>query len=235
MKKNIQSILVISLIVFISFSVVTLMLEKQFSDNESKVIEKIETTDKENLIEELQKEYNNEEIVGVLKIEGTSINEIIVQSEDNEFYLNHGIDKKKKRAGSTFLDYRVEINEGRKNLIYSHNSDTVDVPFKELENYYEQDYYKEHQFIKLIDKDSTTKYQIFSVFVETVDWSYMKLEFSDKEWLKHLQKLKENSWYDTGVEINKKDDILILQTCSHHKNYKKLDKKYLLVIAKKIS
>ena len=34
--------------------------------------------------------------------------------------------------------------------------------------------------------------------------------------------------------VNENDEILILQTCSFHKNYKNDSHKYLLVIAKKI-
>lgn len=63
----------------------------------------------------------------------------------------------------------------------------------------------------------------------------MKLEFSNNGWFNHLKFLKDNSWYNTEVKVNKKDEILILQTCSHHKDYKKYAKKYLLIIAKKIS
>ena len=180
--------------------------------------------------------YKNDDIKGVLYIPGTDILEPIVQASDNDYYLNRDLYKNKDTRGSVFLDYRVKINSGRKNLIYSHNSSIHDVPFKELENYYEKDYFKEHKYIYLKDSENTYKYMIFSVYVETSDWTYTKIKFkSDEEWLKHLKYLKKNSWYDTGVEVDEKDQILILQTCSHHEKYKKYDNKYLLVIAKRIA
>ena len=185
-------------------------------------------------VKELQEENNNKDIVGYLSIPNTNINEPILQSTDNEFYLNHGIDKKKNIIGSTFLDYRVKINNGKKNLIYSHNSSTFDVPFKELEKYYNEDFYKNNKYIYLEDEENKVKYQIFSVYVETSNWDYMKLNFTEKEWLEHLNKLKSFSWYETGVNVSKDDEILILQTCSHHKKYKNYKNKYLLIIAKKI-
>ena len=52
--------------------------------------------------------------------------------------------------------------------------------------------------------------------------------------LGRISNLKDKSFYDTGVDINSTDEILILQTCSHHKDYKKYKKKYLLIVAKKI-
>lgn len=185
-------------------------------------------------VKKLQEENNNKDIVGYLSIPNTNINEPILQSTDNEFYLNHGIDKKKNIIGSTFLDYRVKINNGTKNLIYSHNSSTFDVPFKKLEKYYNEDFYKNNKYIYLEDEENKVKYQIFSVYVETSNWDYMKLNFTEKEWLEHLNKLKSLSWYETGVNVSKDDEILILQTCSHHKKYKNYKNKYLLIIAKKI-
>ena len=179
--------------------------------------------------------YNNNDIKGVLYIPDTKILEPIVQTSNNDYYLNRDLYKKKDTRGSVFLDYRVSINLGRKNLIYSHNSNIHNVPFKELEKYYEKDYYSKHKYIYLKDEKSTIKYLIFSVYVETSDWTYTKIKFNtDEEWLEHLKYLKNNSWYDTEVNIDSNDQILILQTCSHHKKYKKHKNKYLLIIAKKI-
>lgn len=185
-------------------------------------------------VKKLQEENNNKDIVGYLTIPGTNISEPVLQSDDNEFYLSHGINKNKNIVGSVYLDYRVKINEGKKNLIYSHNSSSLTVPFKELEKYYDEDFYKEHQFIFLEDTNSKQRYQIFSVFVETKDWSYMKVDFSNEDFLSHIKTLKEKSWYDTGVTVEESDEVLILQTCSHHKKYTKYKNKYLLVIAKKV-
>ena len=185
-------------------------------------------------VKELQEENNNKDIVGYLTIPGTNISEPVLQSDDNEFYLSHGINKNKNIVGSVYLDYRVKINEGKKNLIYSHNSSSLTVPFKELEKYYDEDFYKEHQFIFLEDTNSKQRYQIFSVFVETKDWSYMKVDFSNEDFFSHIKTLKEKSWYDTSVTIEESDEVLILQTCSHHKKYSKYKNKYLLVIAKKV-
>ncbi len=182
----------------------------------------------------LQEKYNNLDIKGYLDIPGTMIHEPVLQGEDNSFYLSHNVYKKKNVIGSLFLDYRVNINE-KKTIIYGHNSSTLKTPFQELEKYYEKDYWDKHQDILLSDINGISRYKIFSVFVETQDWSYMQLDFDDEKWIKHLEDLQEKSWYETGVKVSKEDEILILQTCSHHSKYKKYSKKYLLVVAKKVN
>ena len=56
---------------------------------------------------------------------------------------------------------------------------------------------------------------------------------NEKEWLGELKKMKNKSLYDTDIDVNENDDILILQTCSTLQKYEKYEDKYLLVIAKK--
>ena len=46
--------------------------------------------------------------------------------------------------------------------------------------------------------------------------------------------LKKRMMYDTGTEIDPNDDILILQTCSYKEEYSKYNKKFLLVISRRV-
>ncbi len=188
-------------------------------------------------IERLQEEYDNDEIVGVLTIPNTSINTVVVQHDDNEYYLDHNINGEEAVEGTPFLDYRVEVNSGRKNIIYGHNGDTelLNVPFNDLENYYDEEFYKNNQYIYLEDKDGVGTYQIFSVYIETRDPNYMYLNFkNDSSWNEHINYLKNKSLYDTKVDVDETDDVLILQTCSHNETFYKYKDKYLLVVAKRV-
>ena len=197
---------------------------------------KVDNPHKDN-INKLKEEYNNDEVVGVLSIPDTSINTVVVQHDDNSYYLDHNARGEETVEGAAYLDYRVDINSGRKNIIYGHNGDTnlLDVPFNDLENYYDEEYYKEHQYVYLEDSDGVGTYQIFSVYVETRDANYMYLNFkNDSAWNEHINYLKNKSLYDTNVDVDATDDVLILQTCSHNEDYIKYKDKYLLVVAKRV-
>jgi len=197
---------------------------------------KISNPHKEN-IEKLREEYQNDEIVGVITIPNTDINSVVVQHSDNKYYLDHSVTGEENVEGAIYLDYRVEINSGRKNIIYGHNGDSelLDVPFNALENYYDEDYYKNNQYIYLEDEDGVGIYQIFSIYIETRDPNYMYLNFkNDSSWNEHINYLKNKSLYNTGVSVDDTDDVLILQTCSHNSNYSKYKDKYLLVVAKRV-
>ena len=69
-------------------------------------------------IELFRNSYNNEEVVAVLSIPNSSLDVAVVQHSDNDYYLNHDADNTEKIEGSVFLDYRSNVNSGRKNIIY---------------------------------------------------------------------------------------------------------------------
>ena len=189
---------------------------------------------KKNRIEELREKYNNDNIIGELIIEDTKIAEPIVKYTNNDYYLYRNAYNNKDKNGAIFADYRTNL-DSKKVLIFGHSSIYEDIPFNTLEKYYSKKFYQEHKYIMVIKEDETIKYEIFSVYVETEDFSYMNLNISNDTYNKHLKKYKEKSLYDTGVKVNNGDEIIILQTCSNSSKYKKYKKKYLLVIGRKVS
>lgn len=186
-------------------------------------------------ITKLQEEYNTNELVATLEIQNTDYKTVIMQGSDNDYYLNHMPDGTYKFPGSIFLDYRVSVNDSDILLIYGHSSFIYDLPYEIIENYYYEDFYKEHKYVILNTKNGERKYEVVSAYVETEDFDYMKIEFDSKEErLEHLNKLKEKSNYDTGVNFDKDDNILILQTCSTNSRYYGYSKSYMLVILKEV-
>ena len=56
----------------------------------------------------------------------------------------------------------------------------------------------------------------------------MQLEFTEEEWLHHLNWLQNQFLYSTGVSLDIDDQLLILQTC-----YYEPKDSYLLIVTKK--
>ena len=187
------------------------------------------------IINKYVNKYNNNDVVGEISFVNTDYKKAIMQSNDNDYYLNHLEDKTNSYMGSIYLDFRIDINNDKKLLIFGHNSNKIAMPFKILENYYSQEYYNAHQYIRVITENRVREYIIYSVFVEVNDFSYMKTEFSDgDEWFEHINNFKKKSMYETGVDVNENDNIIVLQTCSTHHKYSMYEKKYLLIVGKEI-
>lgn len=188
---------------------------------------------KDNIVEKLQNKYNNKDVVALLNVSNI-IEEPVVQAKDNKYYLNHNINKDEDEYGATYMDYRIDLDNSKKILIFGHSSQYKETSFGKLERYYEKDFYEKNKYIKLTTPKEERTYKIFSVYIEISDWRYMNLKFKTKDdWYNHLQTINSKSMYNTNTEITKNDEIIILQTCSNKEEYKKYKKKYLIVAAKR--
>lgn len=234
MKKRI-----IILTIFIIILITTFISFKHISNNttykEIKINDSIITTNinYEEIINKYINRYNNNDVVGEIKILNTDYTKAIMQTTDNNYYLDHLEDKTESYMGSIYLDFRINIDTDNKLLIYGHNSKYIEMPFKILENYYSKDYYNDHKYIQITTKNNVRLYEIYAVLIEATDFSYMKTTFENEDkWYEHIKTFKDKSMYDTEVNIDKNDNIIILQTCSYHQNYQAYEKKYLLIIGK---
>ena len=93
------------------------------------VIKKVEDTeDEKEVVEQYQidfkllKEQNNE-TVGYIKVNNTNIDYVVVQHNDNSYYLKHNFEKSWNNAGWIFADYHNKLDETDKNIvIFGHNT-----------------------------------------------------------------------------------------------------------------
>lgn len=216
-----KKIAVVSIIICLLIIMIPSKEEKQIVDNKQQEIksEEITTTPVVN--------QENKDQKFTLSINNLITKEPVMQTTDNEFYMNHNNKKEEFIGGSLFVDYRVNLNSTRKIIIYGHSSSTVDIPFTKLLGYKKQDFFLKHQDIELNYKDKKEIYQVFTVMLLKEDYFYTRLEFTDEPFIKHLEELKEKSIYDTGINIDKTNKLLILQTCSQDE-----DGLYLVIGAK---
>lgn len=171
----------------------------------------------------LKSKYNNQDIIGIIEIDNTNINEIIVRGDDNKYYLTHDLNNKYNNLGTVFMDYRNDISD-RKKIIFGHNIEVGNAPFKQLEKFLEKDFFEKRNNIYLTTKSGRKIYTVFSVMIVDSNSNHMQLEYEN--WQEYLEFLKNNSIYESNIELNK-DNIIILQTC----NFKPKNT-YILVIAK---
>ena len=240
MKKKLVVIFIsIIFVLFSSFLIYKHNVESSFNEfvlmNDTVLNE--DDVGKNEYVEEitsLQQEYHNEDVVGILEFENSDFKVPIVQSSDNKYYLKHLPNKEYSIMGSIFLDYRVDIDTSQKILIYGHNSAFYDMPFKILENYYDTEYLNSHKNVFVKTKSQVKKYEIFSLYIATDDFTYMNIEFDNNGYKDHLKYLKNNSMLNIDTEVNH-ENILILQTCSTHKGYRNYKKKYLVLAFKEVN
>lgn len=220
MIKCIQLICVI-LIIFSSMEIYKWVKE----NNENRdalgklqnIISKDTKNDKDNEINYNALQSINSDIVAWIKINNTNVNYPVVQTENNEFYLNHNIEKNENKAGWIFMDYRNNLNNKDKNIIiYGHNRMDGSM-FSSLKNLFQKQWYENEQNLKiqLITESETLIYQIFSIYEINNEDYYITTGFDNNEkFNQFLNNIKSRSIKDFGVNVTEKDQILTLSTCS---------------------
>ncbi len=187
---------------------------KLSNDKENLNSSKVIIEDKKLSVKDYQDKYNNTDIKAILSINNTKINTVLLQSYDNNYYLRRLPNKKKHITGSVFIDYRTDLVTDKNVIIYGHNANNYDIPFKYLRNYLKEEFYKNNKYIDIETENENLKYEIFSVYVSYGDYKHLDISFNSEEsFLNHLNYLKSKSIYGTSASLSASDSIITLQTC----------------------
>ena len=162
----------------------------------------------------------NKNTKGWIKVNGTNINYPFVQTNNNDYYLNHSFDNSYNGAGWVFLDYRNNINNLSKNtIIYGHGRDDK-IMFGTLKTIINNGWLnnKNNYVVKLSTETENTLWQVFSVYKIPTTNDYIKVEFSSSENFMEWSKILINrSIKDFETTVNEDDKVLTLSTCYNDK------------------
>lgn len=180
---------------------------------------------------------NNKSFVGWIKVKDTQIDYPVMQSSNDDYYLNHNFNQEKDNNGSIFIDSNCKIWPRSQNIIiYGHNMKSGKM-FGELKKYKNEDFYKEQPYIYFDTLYSKNTYQIMYVFPDIVydeaEVAFKYYQFYDansaEEWDSAMNYMASKSLYDTGITAHYGDEIITLSTCDYEK-----DAERFVVVAKKI-
>ena len=158
----------------------------------------------------------NSDTVGWIQVQGTNINYPIVQTTNNDYYLNHAFDKTENKAGWVYMDYRnnaVDFNQNT--IIYAHSRYNGTM-FGSLKNILNNSWYtnKEIHVIRLSTPTENTMWQVFSVYAIAKESYYITPSFSTTEsYQEFLNTIKGRSEVDFSGTVSIGDKVLTLSTC----------------------
>lgn len=158
----------------------------------------------------------NSDTVGWLIVNNTNVNYPVVQTTNNDYYLNHAFDRSYNNAGWVYADFRDNFNELSDNtVIYAHGRKDK-VMFGSLTNTLNANWYTnpDNQIIQLSTLNYNTMWQIFAVYKIEAESYYITTDFSnDESFDNFVNIMKDRSIYDFGINVSSKDKLLTLSTC----------------------
>ena len=166
----------------------------------------------------------NSDTIGWLKIDGMTIDYVVMQAPDEiNKYLRHDFYGKDSTRGCLFVDEYCDIFNSDNIIIYGHNMKDGSM-FGTLDSYADESFYAEHKIIRfdtIYEKHSYEVVAAISTSIPAKDedvFRYYEYTSSNDEetFLDYADFIEKNKLYDTGVEINPGDKLLTLSTCAYH-------------------
>ena len=176
------------------------------------------------ILEEYQTLYHkNKKLIGWLKIDDTNIDYPVMQTVNNEYYLDHNFNQEYDKNGSLFLDKDCDVVHRNTNLIiYGHHMKSGKM-FGNLNQYSSEEYGKKHSRIQFDTIYEKGTYEVMYVFrskiynEDEIVFKYYQFfdAASEKEFDSNMQEMAALSLYDTGVTASYGDELLTLSTCDN--------------------
>ena len=180
----------------------------------------------------------NRKLIGWVKIDDTYIDYPVMQTTDNEYYLDHNMNQEYDKNGTIFMDKDCNVLEPSTNyILYGHHMRNGRM-FGQLDQYKDKSFYEKHPVIEFDTIYEKGTYQIMYVFrskvykeTEIVFKYYQFIEANgEQEFDSAMEEMAALSLYDTGVTAQYGDQLLTLSTC----DYQETDGRFV-VVAKRIS
>ena len=191
------------------------------------------------ILPELQPFFDqNPDLVGWIKVPDTKINYPVVQStlDNKDYYIDHDFEGRPRGAGAIYVRESCDVFEPSDNVtIYGHHMKDMSM-FAGLDYYWDQSFWKTHQYITFDTLFEHHTYQVFAVFRTSANigegFSYHQFEMatSEKEFDLFVETIKELAHYDTGISAEYGDKLICLSTCEYS-----MDNGRLVVVAKRVS
>ena len=156
----------------------------------------------------------NKDSIAWLVVNNTNIDYPVVQSSNNDYYLNHNFYKEKSDTGWPYLDYRNKLSD-KNIIIYAHNrlDNSMFGSLKKLKKNGWLNNLSNRQIV-LTTRLGNIEYEIFSIYEVKEENYYLTTVFNDKEYEKFLNTLKKRSMYDLNVDLTNTKQVITLSTCT---------------------
>ena len=198
-----------------------------------------EAKDKPPILKKYETLYKkNRRLVGWLKIEGCGIDYPVMQTSNNDYYLEHNYNQEYDKNGSIFMDKDCTPDFPNDNMIiYGHHMKSGKM-FGNLNYYAKESFWEKNKEFTFDTIYETGKYEVMYVFrskiysEEEIVFKYYQFidAASSDEFYSNMEEMANMSLYNTGVTANYGDKLITLSTCDSSET----DGRFV-VVAKKIN
>ena len=166
----------------------------------------------------------NNDFVGYLEAKGVGLSLPVVQTDNDEIYLEKNFYGQSTKYGCPFVTYLNNIEPLDLNtVIFGHHMNDKTI-FGALDHYKDIEGFKSAPVITFNTLYKNYKWKVIAAFITNAEekddngyiFRYYFTSLSTQErFSAYLNELAQRSLYDTGVDVLPTDKLLTLSTCSH--------------------
>lgn len=154
----------------------------------------------------------------ILDFPNTGIKNVVVQTNNNDYYISHDFNKKYNMSGWIFADYRNKLNgEDLNIIIYGHNmrdGKTMFSPLMKLvRNNYINNMSDKDKIIYISNDKKVEKYKIFSIYQDKDENINLRTPVIENELKKYALEMQKRSMYNFKEDISEIKKMITLATC----------------------
>ena len=202
-----------------------LMVYKAGSDEYNAWVEKAVSVQKDDstlsenspflrVVDFAQLENVNSEVIGWIYIPDTIVDYPVVQTKDNDKYLNTLFSGESNKAGAIFADYRNKMDFFDDNtILYGHNMKNKSM-FHILQEYKKQDFYDKHKTMYYYSPDGIYELRIFSAYTIHATDPYTTTNYGEDR-SSRISELEKRSNIKPAFVVGPDDKIITLSTCTY--------------------
>lgn len=166
------------------------------------------------VVDFIELEKVNPDIVGWIYIPDTVVDYPVVQTTNNDKYLNTLFSGEKNKAGTIFMDYRNNAGLTNDNtILYGHNMRNKSM-FHVLSEYKKQEFYDSHKTAYYYTIDGTYELRIFSAYTTHATDDYTTTNYGDKKTAR-INELAARSDISPSFVVGSEDNIVTFSTCAY--------------------
>lgn len=157
----------------------------------------------------------NPDVTGWIAIPGTDVFYPVMQTDNNQHYLNYTWKNEGSSVGSIFLEATCKPDLTSYNtIVYGHQMMDGSM-FGRLSDFGSEGYWREHPSIYIVTDAGVKKYNIFSAFEVGVREIVYRLDLEENKMQQDFVNFcVERSVIDTGIVPKAEDRMLTLSTCT---------------------
>lgn len=173
----------------------------------------------------------NPDVKAWLTIYDTKIDYPLVQTDNDDYYMNHDVFGEVQSAGSLFIDYRNSSNfQDFNTLVYGHHMSERKM-FGDIDLFLDEDFFNKHEFGNLYDGEQNRGLQIIAIlevdshdpvlYYPAIKGEELRLKYIDQvyhtaKYIRGISSIERETITSAGrtSPLTPDDHILLLSTCS---------------------